>query len=183
MSRLPSADVHQELQKLVDLFGIIKKFGDLPFACRCAYAFYQGQVVESLDGYDPWKFPSYLETLKKLPDRADGSAWMRGFKRHVRKVLSRTHKDLLVGHMHLPLDLIADGITSAVSPTYDEYHRQCLVNTGYIPKYPHQDMEMRWPVILADEHSTPPLLDGHHRFSRYYQLGYHKTPALFFVKQ
>jgi len=184
MLKRPEPDVHHNLKELVRKKGKIVKFGELPFACRCAYALYVAQAPLHWETFEDksWKFPEHLEILKKLPDREGESAWIRGFKNHVRKHLSVVKGHRWVGHLHVPTRMLLPDM-GVGGGDYAEFHERCLVNTDYIPQYPQQDIGARWPVILSNETAAPGLLDGYHRFSRYYQLRHHKVPALYFIKQ
>jgi hypothetical protein len=184
---LKQPDLHKKLLPLVKYHkGSQYLFRDLPFACRVALAHYLGEVSETYPGvYPGWEYPQSLEILKKLPDREGQSAWLRSFRNHVRKHLSLTQGMHVVGLLHVPVRDITnelDGSALIQNATYEDWHRE-VAKTSYVPQHPQQDIGMRWPILLATRRAAPPLLDGWHRFSRYYQLGYKKVPALYFVHQ
>ena len=141
-------------------------------------AIYDGPIDTRTFAYQP-------VILKKLPDREGQSAWMRAFRNHVRKHLTLTKAVYVVGLVHVPVRDITsklDGSAFIQSAPYEDWHRE-VAKTSYVPQHQQQDIGSRWPILLATERAAPPILDGWHRFSRYFQLGYRKIPALFFVHQ
>lgn len=179
MMKLHRPLVAQDLENLVEAEGRVVRFKELPFACRCAYAYFLGECHEL--GWQmneikmgTWKFEKHLKILRKLPARDGIPAFNRGFKANVRNHVTKRNADHLVGHMHVSMVELV-GLAYKENPGWYE--------TRLIPLHPVQDPVMRWPVILDDMGASVPLVDGWHRLSRYKQLGYLKVPALYFVEQ
>lgn len=163
-------NLHPELTDLVRRCGGVEtRFAELPFACRCALAHFFGENGR-------WPYPEHLKPLEKLRE-----SWLRAFRRHVRKYLTDERADYRVGHAHIPLKDLAEHMVFFEEAYEDYFH--VLEESDYIPNYPPQDIKRRWPVILSTEQDALPLLDGWHRFSRYWQLGNAKTPAIYLIQQ